>query len=155
FVVTVLTLAITTLIQKVVDDAIVADDMGALPRLVGLMIGLATIRFGVNVVRRISTSIVGIRVEARMRALMHDAYLTYPRRFYDRHATGQVLSRATNDLYPVRYFIGWGVVQSIQSAMMIVGVAIVLAFVNPVLALCAGVVMPLIALLTWRFAHLV
>ena len=109
FVVTILTLAITTLIQKVVDDAIVADDMGALPRLVGLMIGLATIRFGINVVRRISTSIVGIRVEARMRALMYDAYLTYPRRFYDRHATGQVLSRATNDLYPVRYFIGWGV----------------------------------------------
>ena len=25
--------------------------------------------------------------------------------------TGQVLSRATNDLYPIRYFIGWGVVQ--------------------------------------------
>src|SRR6478736_1979375 len=39
--------------------------------------------------------------------------------------------------------------------MMIVGVAIVLALVNPVLALCAGVVMPLIALLAWRFAHLV
>ena len=66
-----------------------------------------------------------------------------------------MLSRATNDLYPVRYFIGWGVVQSIQSAMMIVGVAIVLAVVNPLLALCAGLVMPLIALLTWRFAYLV
>jgi ABC-type multidrug transport system fused ATPase/permease subunit len=155
FLVTVLTLAITSLIQRVVDDAIVADDMGALPRLVGLMVALSTVRFAINVVRRTSTSIVGIRVEARMRALMYDAYLTYPRRFYDRHATGQVLSRATNDLYPVRYFIGWGVVQTIQSAMMIVGVAIVLALVNPVLALCAGVVMPLIALLAWRFAHLV
>ena len=26
-------------------------------------------------------------------------------------ATGQVVSRATNDLYPIRYFIGWGSVQ--------------------------------------------
>jgi ATP-binding cassette subfamily B protein len=155
FLVTTLTLAITTLIQKVVDDAIVADDMGELPRLVLLMVALATVRFAINFVRRWSTSIVGIRVEARMRELMYDAYLTYPRRFYDRHATGQVLSRATNDLYPVRYFIGWGVVQTIQSAMMITGVAIVLVVVNPVLALCAGIVMPLIALLTWRFAHLV
>ncbi len=42
---------------------------------------------------------------------MYDAYWSYPRGFYDRHSTGQVLSRATNDLYPVRYFIGWGVVQ--------------------------------------------
>ena len=88
FLVTVLTLAITSLIQRVVDDAIVADDMGALPRLVGLMVALSTVRFAINVVRRTSTSIVGIRVEARMRALMYDAYLTYPRRFYDRHATG-------------------------------------------------------------------
>ena len=44
-----------------------------------------------------------------------------PRAFYDRHATGEVISRATNDIYPVRYFIGWGVVQAIQSAMMLVG----------------------------------
>ena len=56
---------------------------------------------------------------------------TYPRAFYDRHATGQVVSRATNDLYPIRYFIGWGVVQVCQSAMMIVGVAIVLLHVEP------------------------
>ena len=90
-----------------------------------------------------------------MRQLMYDAYLSYPRRFYDQHSTGQVLSRATNDLYPVRYFIGWGVVQSIQSAMMIVGVAIVLAVVNPLLAVCAGIVMPLVAVLTWRFAYVV
>ena len=46
-----------------------------------------------------------------MRELLYQAYLRYPRAFYDRHATGQVLSRATNDLYPIRYFIGWGLVQ--------------------------------------------
>ena len=56
-----------------------------------------------------------------MRELLYQAYLRYPRAFYDRHATGQVLSRATNDLYPIRYFIGWGLVQGIQSVMMIVG----------------------------------
>ena len=123
FVITGLTLAITKLIQSVVDDAIVADRPDKVPGLVAWIMVLATIRFGLNFVRRWSTSIIGIGVEARMRQLMYDAYLSYPRGFYDRHATGQVLSRATNDLYPVRYFIGWGVVQSIQSAMMIVGVA--------------------------------
>ena len=77
-------------------------------------------------------------------ATLYDAYLTYPRAFYDRHATGQVLSRATNDLYPIRYFIGWGVVQGFQSAMMIIGVSIVLLGVNARLALYAGLTMPLI-----------
>ena len=66
-----------------------------------------------------------------MRELLYQAYLRYPRAFFDRHATGQVLSRATNDLYPIRYFIGWGLVQGMQSLMMIVGVGIVLAIVEP------------------------
>ena len=49
-----------------------------------------------------------------------------------------MVSRATNDLYPVRYFIGWGVVQFVQSGMMVVGVSIVLLAVNPRLALYAA-----------------
>ena len=86
----------------------------------------ASLRFATNSTRRAVTSRIGIVIENRLRAKLYDAYLTYPRAFYDRHATGQVLSRATNDLYPIRYFIGWGVVQVCSSAMMIVGVSIVL-----------------------------
>ena len=66
-----------------------------------------------------------------MRELLYHAYLRYPRAFYDRHATGQVLSRATNDLYPIRYFIGWGLVQGMQSVMMIIAAGIVLVLVDP------------------------
>ena len=85
--------------------------------------------------------------------MLYDAYLRYPRAFYDRHATGEVISRATNDIYPVRYFIGWGVVQAIQSVMMLVGAAIVLVTVNARLALFAALAMPPIAILTYIFAH--
>jgi ABC-type multidrug transport system fused ATPase/permease subunit len=88
-----------------------------------------------------------------MRSMLYEAYLRYPRAFYDRHATGEVISRATNDIYPVRYFVGWGVVQAIQSLMMLVGAAIVLAVVNPVLALTAALAMPPVAILTYMFAH--
>ena len=41
-----------------------------------------------------------------------------------------MLSRATNDLYPIRYFIGWGMMQGIQSIMMIFGIGVVLVIVN-------------------------
>ena len=85
--------------------------------------------------------------------MMYDAYLRFPRAFYDRHATGEVISRATNDIYPVRYFIGWGVVQAIQSMMMLVGAAIVLVSVNARLTLFAALAMPPIAVLTYLFAH--
>ena len=114
---------------------------------------LAAFRFGVNFTRRYATARVGIAVEARLRGMMYDAYLRFPRAFYDRHATGEVISRATNDIYPVRYFIGWGVVQAIQSVMMLIGASIVLLSVNPRLTLFAALAMPPVAILTYVFAH--
>ncbi len=121
-----LSLLIPILIQRTIDDAIDGGDSSLLLPYLGLITLIAALRFGVNFTRRYATARVGIAVEARMRGMMYDAYLRYPRAFYDRHATGEVISRATNDIYPVRYFIGWGVVQAIQSMMMLIGAAIVL-----------------------------
>jgi ABC-type multidrug transport system fused ATPase/permease subunit len=150
---TLLTLTIPILVRHVIDDAIDAPDHHLLLPLLGAIVGVATVRFVVNFSRRYATARIGIAVEARLRGLLYEAYLRYPRAFYDRHATGEVISRATNDIYPVRYFIGWGVVQGLQSAMMIVGAAIVLALVNWRLAVAAALAMPPIAALTWLFAH--
>jgi ABC-type multidrug transport system fused ATPase/permease subunit len=118
-----------------------------------IVVLLAFARFGINFTRRYATARTGIRVEARMRELLYQAYLRYPRAFYDRHATGQVLSRATNDLYPIRYFIGWGMTQGIQSLMMIFGIAVVLCLVNVKLAAIALVAMPAVGVLAFTFGR--
>ena len=114
---------------------------------------LSVIRFGINFTRRYATARIGVHIEARVRELLYSAYLHFPREFYDRHATGQVVSRATNDLYPIRYFIGWGMVQGAQSGMMIVGAAVMLSFVNLKLTVLTFLTLPLIGLLAWLFAH--
>jgi ABC-type multidrug transport system fused ATPase/permease subunit len=150
---TALSITIPVLIKRVIDEAIVGPDDEKLLPYLGLIVLLAVLRCGVNFTRRFATARVGIAVEARLRGMLYHAYLTYPRAFFDRHATGEVISRATNDIYPVRYFIGWGVVQGIQSAMMITGAAIVLVSVNARLALFAALAMPPIAVLTFFFAH--
>jgi len=153
FVFTGLSLAMPIVMQRAIDHAVVPGKPGKLwPYLIGLIV-LATLRAGINFTRRYATARVGVRIEARMRELLFDAYLRFPRAFYDRHATGQVVSRATNDLYPIRYFIGWGMVQGAQSVMMIVGAGIVLVIVSPLLALYTAVSMPAIGGLAWLFAH--
>jgi len=150
-----LTLTVSVLIQRAIDGSIVPGSTGALwPYIVAIMI-LALARFWVNYTRRFATSRVGIRLEARLREMLYQGYVRFPRAFYDLHPTGQVVSRATNDLFPIRYFIGWGVVQGFQSAMMIIGGVIVLALVNPRLTLYSAVATPLIGFVAWRFAHLV
>ncbi len=148
-----LTLTIPILVQRTIDDAIDGPDRSLLVPYLAAIVVVAALRFWVNFCRRYATSRLGIAVEARLRSMLYEAYLRYPRAFYDRHATGEVISRATNDIYPVRYFVGWGVVQALQSMMMLVGAAIVLVVVNPVLALTAALAMPPIAVLTYMFAH--
>ena len=148
-----LSLTIPVLVQRTIDDAIDGPDHSLLVPYLAAILVIAGMRFGVNFTRRYATARIGIAIEAGLRSLLYDAYLRYPRAFYDRHATGEVISRATNDIYPVRYFMGWGVVQAIQSTMMLVGAGIVLALVNPVLALTAALAMPPVAILTYLFAH--
>jgi ABC-type multidrug transport system fused ATPase/permease subunit len=150
---TALSITIPLLVQRLIDEAIVGPHDSRLVPYLGLILVLAVARFFVNFSRRFATARVGVAVEARLRELLYHAYLTYPRAFFDRHATGEVISRATNDIYPVRYFIGWGVVQGLQSAMMIVAAGIVLLSVNARLALYSALAMPAIAVLTWFFAH--
>jgi ABC-type multidrug transport system fused ATPase/permease subunit len=145
---TLISITIPILIQRAIDHAIVPHHDRRLWPYLAAVIGLAALRMAINFNRRYATARIGVRIEARMRELLYQAYLGYPRAFYDRHATGQVLSRATNDLYPIRYFIGWGLVQGIQSVMRIV-----LALVDPRLTLYAAVALPPIGLLAYSFGH--
>ncbi len=150
-----LSLAIPIVIRHAIDDSISpkGTHRNALWPYLVIVLALAALRFGINFTRRYATARTGIRVEARMRELLYQAYLRYPRAFYDRHATGQVVSRATNDLYPIRYFIGWGLTQGAQSLMMIVGISAVLFLVNAKLAAIAICTMPLVGILTFSFAR--
>jgi ABC-type multidrug transport system fused ATPase/permease subunit len=157
---TLISIAIPILIQRAIDHSIVVHHRGhhilhrqpLWPYLASIG-ALAAFRAGVAFNRRFATARIGVRIEARMRELLYQAYLRFPRAFYDRHATGQVLSRATNDLYPIRYFIGWGLVQGIQSVMMIIAAGIVLGLVDARLTLYAAVALPPIGYVANRFGH--
>ena len=149
---TLISITIPLLTQRAIDNSIVHHTKALWPYILAIL-GLSSVRLLINFSRRYATARIGIRIEARMRELLYGAYLRYPRAFYDRHATGQVLSRATNDLYPIRYFIGWGLIQAIQSMLMIIGTGIVLVIVNPRLALYTAVAMPPITVLALRFAR--
>ncbi len=150
-----LSIAIPIVIRHAIDGSIAPTNGHSKPLwpYLVIVVVLGALRFALNFTRRYATARTGIRVEARMRELLYQAYLRYPRAFYDRHATGQVVSRATNDLYPIRYFIGWGMTQGIQSVMMIIGIAAVLFFVNAKLAAIALIAMPAVFVLAFTFAR--
>jgi len=70
--------------------------------------------------------------------------------YYDQAQTGELLTRLTNDVEQVRTFVGQGVVQFGASALMLVGCAVLLFTINPVLAVAAlGTIAPILLVLGW------
>src|SRR5215212_4218857 len=73
--------------------------------------------------------------------------------YYDRHQTGQLMSRATVDLQGVRFFLGYGLIFFFQHIFTIVGVGIVVFLVSWKLALIAIAIGPVLAAVAYRYSH--
>jgi ATP-binding cassette subfamily B protein len=115
-----------------------------------LLVGLA--RALLMVGRRLISGRQALAVEWDLRNGMYAKFLRLSFGFYDRHQTGQLMSRATVDLQGVRFFLGYGLIFFFQHVLTIVGVTAVMLVVNWRLALVAGAITPVIVLLAYRYS---
>src|SRR6266851_5743590 len=72
--------------------------------------------------------------------------------YYDRAQTGQLVTRATNDVEQVRTFVGTGVIQLAASLVLLVGTALILGWLNLRLTIAALLT---IAPIVWLLASFV
>src|SRR5512133_2109287 len=103
--------------------------------------------------RRLISGRQALGVEFDMRNVLYAKLLRLSFGFYDRHQTGQLLSRATVDLQTVRFFLGYGLVFFFQNVLTIVGATVIMFFVNWELALVATAVTPLIVVFAYRYSR--
>jgi ABC-type multidrug transport system fused ATPase/permease subunit len=120
--------------------------------LAGGILGLSVLRFLFGFGRRYSTNYLGHVVEYRLRKSLFEKMLSLHHGFYDKASTGELVSRATNDLRVVRFFVGWGMFQLFISVLTLVVVSAALLYLNWSLALIVLSPMPLLAFAAWRFA---
>ena len=73
--------------------------------------------------------------------------------FYDKHQTGQLMSRATVDLQGVRFFLGYGLIFFFQHVFTVLGVGIVIFFIEWKLALIALAIAPVLIAVAYRYSH--
>src|SRR5918993_3674209 len=67
--------------------------------------------------------------------------------FYDRHQTGQLMSRATVDLQAVRFFLGYGLIFFFQHITTVFAVTVLLLLIDWQLALIALAITPVLAVI--------
>jgi ABC-type multidrug transport system fused ATPase/permease subunit len=134
-------------------DQIRAGDSSDLDRL-GILIGVAgTARLVLSVARRLVAGRVSLGVEYDLRQRLYSHLLSLELGFFDRQQTGQLMSRATVDLQAVRFFLGYGLVLIMQSALTIVLAAVAMLLVDPLLAVISLLPVPFVVVIAARYGR--
>src|SRR5712691_373061 len=134
-------------------NAVHGHDRSAL-KLIGvavILVGLARAIFMAG--RRLISGRQALGVEFDMRSALYAHLLRLSFGFYDRHQTGQLMSRATVDLQTVRFFLGYGLIFFFQNVLTLVGAMAVMLVVSWKLTLVALWIAPLLIGLAYRYSH--
>ena len=139
--------------RDVIDGALEHDDRRLLWVYVGTIAGLGLASALLMLGRRLISGKQALDVEMDMRQGLYSHLVRLSFGFYDRHQTGQLMSRATVDLQGVRFFLGYGLIFFFQNALTVVSVSIVLFFFEWKLAFIVLGVTPLLVALAYRYSH--
>jgi ABC-type multidrug transport system fused ATPase/permease subunit len=146
-------IALVWVTKNVIDDAITPHDTGKLWMYVWFIVGLGVLRAALMAGRRLISGKQALAVEMDLRQGLYAHLVRLSFGFYDRHQTGQLMSRATVDLQGVRFFLGYGLIFFFQNALTVLSVTAVLFFFEWKLALIALAITPVLVVLAYRYSH--
>jgi ATP-binding cassette subfamily B protein len=137
----------------VIDKALATHDHQTLWILVGAVLAVGFVRAGLMAGRRLLSGRQALAVEMDMRHGLYSHLVRLSFGFYDRHQTGQLMSRATVDLQGVRFFLGYGLIFFFQNAITVISVTFVLLVFNWKLALISLAITPVLVVVAYRYSH--
>jgi ABC-type multidrug transport system fused ATPase/permease subunit len=140
--------------QSAIDGALRHHDTHRLWLDVGLIAGLGALSGALMLGRRLLSGQQSLDVEMDMRQGLYSHLVRLSFGFYDRHQTGQLMSRATVDLQGVRFFLGYGLIFFFQNILTVISVSVVLFFVEWKLAFIVLAITPLLVVLAYRYSRI-
>jgi ATP-binding cassette subfamily B protein len=134
-------------------SAAVAHDRETLLLLAGAIAVAVLLRWALTYGRRLIAGHVSLGIEYDLRERLYSHLQRLELGFFDRQQTGQLMSRATVDLQAVRFFLGYGLVFIMQSALTLVLAGIAMIATNPKLGAIAIVPVPFVVLISQRYGR--
>src|SRR6185503_7677992 len=113
-----------------------------------LMLGISVAAAVMRVLSRVTIFTGGRNVEYEIRAILLARLHKLGPAFFRRMPTGEIMSRATNDLTQVRLLLGFGVLNVVSSLFAFSSALYVMLHLSWRLTLAALAVMPLLMLVT-------
>ncbi len=147
-------IALVWITKHVIDGALAPHDRHKLWIFVAAILALGLVRAVLMAGRRLISGRQALAVEMDMRQGLYAHLVRLSFGFYDRHQTGQLMSRATVDLQGVRFFLGYGLIFFFQNILTVISVTAVLLVFQWKLALIALAITPVLVVLAYRYSHL-
>jgi ATP-binding cassette subfamily B protein len=136
------TLITPQLIRQLIDNGIRAGDESLVLALAGAIVAVALVRAVFTFLQGYLSEKVSQHVAYDLRNQLFAQLQQLSFSYYDQAQTGQLMTRATNDVELVRQFVSQGFLQFISALVMLFGTAIILLLTNWGLALIALLVVP-------------
>jgi len=146
-------LALPWLTGEVIDEAIPNHDSELLAILVAAVAIAGLAKALMLVGRRFIAGRQALGVEFDVRNALYAHLLRLSWGFYDRHQTGQLMSRATVDLQQVRFFLGYGLIFFGQHVITIVATTAILFAIDWELALITLAITPVLVIVAYRYSR--
>jgi ATP-binding cassette subfamily B protein len=143
-----LALIIPHLTGKAIDLALSSGDRHALLLLVFGVIGAGLLRSILSYWQTYISEYLSQKVAYDIRSKFYNCLQRLSYSFHDRSQTGQLMSRATSDVEGVRMFVGFALLRGVYFLVLIIGITIMLIFLNWKLALISLCVIPFISFRT-------
>ena len=140
--------------KLVIDDAIMQRDMGLAVWYVSLLVGVAVLTNVVSSAETYLQQFVGQRVIFDLRNVLYEHLQSQSMSFFDDNQSGQLMSRVTNDVGQVQFFLTQGLARLVTTFVSLaLHLGILLALDIP-LTLVALTVTPLIVFLQRRMGRM-
>jgi ATP-binding cassette subfamily B protein len=138
-------LAPAPLAKLAIDDGIRRHDVGALDLIVVAFLASAVIYVLASAAQTYLVGWVGQRAlqDLRVRLFSHLQQLSIG--FYSRNRAGVIISRLTNDVEALDQLVEDGIATLFQSGLTLIGVVVILFFLDPHLALLTFLALPVLA----------
>lgn len=144
-VIDVLSLAIPQFIRWIVDRGIGQQDTALLIQSTFALLGLTLVKGIITFFQGWWTESASQGVAYDLRNAIHRKLGMLSFAYHDRTETGQILSRAIQDVDRVRFLTGRAFLRLLDAGVMFIGTGALLVWMNPTLALLALCTMPILA----------
>ena len=134
-----------------VDRVLPEKDSGALVMMIGLLLGVYALQFGVSGVRAHFLRLTGDKIVVDIKKDVYEKSQYLPMSFYDKTSTGSVINRINGDTAAIQAFVLKVSQEAVVQAFTLVGILAIMLAMNWRLTLFSLAPIPLVALVGRAF----